>query len=192
MVDKEAEIDNKLNAVICKAVAGNLYLYKPETFYKNLDTDPDYWKILASNDPALSILPSLPEIEDVFSTEMARELLLKYWSPVVLPETAACKIGYKAASKQRMYSEEDMRKTFKAARKKDDFDGTYEYATFNCYAEALIKQPIAVEVEMQPILIVAKVDLKLPTFFNEVHASKFEPKVDSNNKIIVKRWVYPL
>ena len=74
MIDKEAKKSFN-DAVICKAAAGNIYAYKAQTFYKDLNVDPDYWKILATNNPELG----LPILEVPTGKDDFKELLFSAW-----------------------------------------------------------------------------------------------------------------
>lgn len=153
---------------------------------------PDYSKIIASNNPALSTLPSLPEMDEDLDA-LFLEAGGKYCEEHELEYRVARRFfitGYEAAFKQRMYSEEDMKKAFISGRKfqqggksAKEQPGRNE-PDFDTFLKSLTKQPIAIEVEM-------KDEGGWAGDFDEKQwwMERLVPKVDSNNKII-GRYIY--
>lgn len=137
--------------------------------------------VLASNDPILSTLPSLPEIEEDWRIAFTK-VFPKIDKVVWLDPTAANNLkdgfmeGYKAASKKNVYSEANVRKAL-------------VMKNIGYGVEHIIKSlkpaPKAIECEMEDVT-----DYSYHTRIDVAREPHWKPKVDKDNKIIVKRWIY--
>lgn len=189
-VDKEAVI-----------AEGDYILFDGEVPSQFEDGNPDFVqedpKIIASNDPSLKGLPCLPEIEDIIDMTLEKEFGCKK-NLFPSKEWNWFKRAYKAASEEKKYSEEDMRRAWDTA-----FGIGYKHASistekfsFNAFMNSLYKTPIAFECEMQHYGWISE---KTGVWKYETHEFDFVPKdkflvnyiptVDKNNHLI-GRYIY--
>lgn len=204
MVDKEAEI-----------APGDM-LYSPElraivgpTKDRHIWIKGEY-RIIASNDPALSTLPSLPEIETgkyiwvVYNPKAGKEQNTTIRVQGFEDEKDADKFmqGYPhlimlqewvVDSKQRMYSEKEIQKALDMFT--DEAPGFYVKKHF-FENLSVISYPTAIEVDLTLIgaswCSVCKdyaTQDCLDRHVQGIGEARYKPKVDSNNKII-GRYVY--
>lgn len=162
------------------------------------DFEP-YAIIIGSNDPSLKDIPQLPEIEENIIAALAK---------VGLDNPTAGEVyAYKAASKNK-YSEEDILEAIRKARM-ERYDSLEKKVVGFSYTkkeilESLTKQPTAIEVEME-----VDADDKR-NWYEDVPSGKYwedepippskdrlytnakylKPKVDKDNRLIVKKWIY--
>lgn len=174
MVDKEAVI--KANEIGTDG-------YHIE-FFRERWQEKDWFKIIASDNSKLG-LPLLPKIEEYDEDFKVKCIdLLLHESKDTDP--ASFIKGYKAASAKK-YTEEDMRDIYFNGLI-DGIKGVPEdekgNKMFKEHLRFFKKIPVQVEVEME-----AKRDPNETEKVKILHLH-FEPKVDSNNFVIVKRWVY--
>lgn len=148
--------------------------------------------ILASTDPYLG-LPLLPAINNIRKEAVKKSA--KAWMSIPtevkinaegVDYTVGYVEGYEEAVSTKKYSEEDMKKCFFRANnlryelrnKKTSIE-----EEFDDYMKSLNPKPIAVEVEM-----------RYETWYEGTkkltNIHNFVLKVDENNTVIVKRWIY--
>lgn len=167
-------------------------------FYPNLDSIRNV--IIGSSNPALSTLPSLPEIEEDIE-ELARNNnspLLGYdGDKGIAGKIFTCAIknfkdGYRAASKNK-YSEEEAFGALVIAielwqLKSDDGNLKILYDTFKETLKTIdmAPKPIAIEVEMKFKEAFGAIDCSDP---DDGPYGSYYPKVDKDNKIL-GRYIY--
>jgi len=158
-------------------------------------------KIMASTHKALG-LPILPPIEEdiekIANLKYTRQSENKPYCEIKDVRAIAGFIeGYKAASTKK-FTKEDMRKAWNASEiehiaEHEQTDATVEELggqTFEQFIQSLNPQPIAVIVEMELVEDNDFSDYEEGGTHPGVTTSQYEPKVDENNQIIVKFWVY--
>lgn len=143
------------------------YVYKPSL-------------IVATNNPSLKGVLELPPIEEDIPEYKADipERLFMWWIDKEIQD--AYKAGYKAAQAKGKYTEEDMRKAFKAGMH-FGIDGM-DNPGCNEYLKSLSKVPKAIEVEMEK-------PIKLRTESMGADELWSDPKPKSNNNIIVGKYI---
>lgn len=187
MVDKEININNDSDWTMCNTVSGKKWIYKPATFHKdkNLNYDPDYWKIISHTGIESLKNSNLPlfEMPD---------------DPMVLAREAAVMNNYDIGDdvfkhgfvlgyrKSGGYTEEDIRNAFRAG---GNYENEYNYPDApdeDEYIKSLKKYPISAEVfgTMSMRKNDNGEDIGFP-----VH-EPFIPKVDQNNHLIIKQFNY--
>lgn len=196
MVDKEAEIPQYSWFYASDRNSIHDNRWKTYSDGNHLKKDfPFYWLILASNDPALKDLPLLPPIKEDIS-EIIQKAKEKYPyqtntteedKGLILGLRLAYIDGYKAA-KAKKYSEEDMwwayTRGFQASEEKKK-----PLTDFREVIQSFNPVPIQVEVEMWDFAdsIEKMPEGKLKENLKKRHEN---PKLDNNNTVIVKRYIY--
>lgn len=159
-----------------------------------------YFKVIASTDPSLG-LSLLPQIEEAEFSIVDKLVKMFPSQPLSGDKIAGFILGYKAA-KAKKYTEENMRNAIKMAKQcvaYSEAANGKEWTEVEFYHEEdeIIKSfnplPIAVEVEMEYEF---KNTPDQQQWQEMSHSEKMEyavptvPKVDKNNIIQVKRWIY--
>lgn len=202
MVDDSKDWDSR-GSRIYRNMIGGTCVFKEEGYvsFKSLNEEvydiyPKNEKhlknIVASTDKSLG-LPLLPEIKEEEWDKNRQVAFSKFLSEnqdVKLDTGSKLKLfnaGYKAASSKE-YTEEDMENAydnganFALKRRNDCFTDVFE-AEKQKYIKSLTPPPIQVEVEMEDYPVTGTFGLK-----SEEQVTL--PRVDSNNTIIVKRYIY--
>jgi hypothetical protein len=210
VVDKTAKKNGKKDYTICKAAAtGKYHLEAPHWQpWEGLETDPDYSKVIATNNPDLPNLLWLPEPdgqEDLIEEcrKYMNSLVFNRKGSAISPEAVALAAKLNKAKGKGTYSEDDMRKIaieFGNTLNKNKydshgdgnwtgldfpftteeaFDGNFNFQ--NEYFKSLKPEPIGVKLNINTVTSPTKPNQYIPTsFLNK----------EGRQLVIVENWIY--
>jgi hypothetical protein len=167
-----------------------------------------YDEVLASNDPSLTDIPQLPEIEENIEEQafdfLSKERFGNYkeghsdGNKTVV--SMLVKFSKTALKDGKKYTEEDMLKAIQYGKTIDPDDNLLYGKEYTQFMVSLRPLPIAIEVEIEDNQCDGcNAGLPLVNGIHKDHqlmgiactANRYtKPKVDQNNQIIIKRWIY--